>query len=196
MREITKKVYSFSELSKSAQEKAIVNIRESSWYLGDDWYNSFSDELNNFFEVKEIYFSGFYGQCDGAMFDYSNVEKELIEFIIESFDIPTYKKNILKNVTYHCCSGDHIGRYFHEKSASHAFLITHKYESYKNISDFIDNYSSKIEDSIIKFYNEKCRELFKELKNEYDFLNSDEEIIEFISGNEYEFYDNGERYLE
>jgi myo-inositol catabolism protein IolC len=168
MRTIRTKVYQFSELSEQAKQKAI----EWGYYLNVsyDWWK----------------------------FAYEDAEK--IGLKIKGFDID--------RGSY--CKGDIIGT--HEETAK---LILEQHgnqcDTYTTAKDFLaelktiedkykdegeDNWDEQseienAEDDFLKALLEDYRII---LQNEYEYLTSDEAVIETIQANEYEFTQNGRRF--
>lgn len=196
MRTIETVVYTFDELSDDAKQKALDNNREinvdySEWY--DYVYDNFV-ENTTYFKVDRIYFSGFWSQGDGAMFEYSDITNELFHKAIDSLKISNWKKQFLKNNCTIYGKGRHRGHYYHEKCCEHIIEVENQYRSeYPNIENFIDECEIEIIDFIIQEYESLARTLYKDLMAAYEDLTSDECVADTLIANEYEFLENGKR---
>lgn len=196
MRTVRTKVYTFNELTQDAQKKAIERFADIN--TDTEWYQCTIEDFksSSFFDIDNVFFSGFYSQGDGAMFEYSGINKKFIDSIIDTLSISTWKKSILKKCVSIYATGKHRGRYYHEKSCSHNISIECTENAYPNIECLINLYSSEIENGIIDKYEELCIHLYKTLEKEYNFLTSEEAIKESIIANGYEFTKNGEQFYQ
>lgn len=194
MRTIRIKLYKFNELSESAKQKAIESLYNIN--TGYEWYKYTTEafkENKDFFDITNTYFSGFSSQGDGAMFEYSGINTDFVNKIIDSLSLPNWKKKVLKHYIYVSGDGKQRGHYYHENSCSHNINIesNNGAQYYRNIELLIDSVSSTIEDAIIEKYKELAKELYRTLEKEYDYLTSEEAIIETIEVNDYEFTQDG-----
>lgn len=197
MKTYTINTYQFNELTKEAKEKAIKLNRDIN--IHDDWHEFTTDHFKyriELFGVTNVYFSGFWSQGDGAMFEYNNISDALVNEAIEELILDDWKKNVLKKCTYVSCDAKQTGRYCHEKSVNHGIVIENNYAQglYPNIDKFIYNHSEDIESYIIDKYEDICTELYSLLESEYEYLISDEAVIEALLDNEIEFTEDGEIY--
>jgi len=199
MRTITQTInlFKFEELTEELQQKVIEKNRDINTDF--DWHESifeyFKEDNEKYFDIKNIYFTGFWSQGDGAMFEYSGINENLLNEAIESLNLPKWKKQILS--TQICISGKGVqrGHYYHENSCDHTIYIEDNNNGYyQNIYDLIDLYSSDIEDFIITKYKDICQDLYKNLENEHDYLQSDEVIKETLICNDYDFTEEGDIY--
>jgi hypothetical protein len=198
MRVIETKVYTFDELSEETKEKVIeknryVNVDISEWYYFV--YDVFKHQYSNLFEITNIYFSGFYSQGDGAMFEYGGITDKLIDEFISQLQLSTLRKKIVKEAIHFSGSGTHKGNYNHERSCSHSIYVESQYdlETYhNNIQEFIYNIQIDFEYFIEEKYIELCGELYQSLNDEYEWYTSDKAIKEHFIENEYEFTEKGE----
>jgi hypothetical protein len=190
MKTKTINIYEFSELSEEAKQKAVENNRDI--VIAHDWSSFVIEEIkkqnSDYFTIENIYFSGFWSQGDGAMFEYSCITEKLYFEAVESLSLPNWKKAILKN-GYHSAKGKHRGHYYHEKCCLHDIHIEtdNGMQYYKNIERLFYENEDLICDYVIEKYEELCREIYEKLENEYNCQTSDEVIIETIEANNYEF---------
>lgn len=166
MRTIRTKVYKFSELSKAAQETAIEVMNEIN--VDYDWWESVYEDAEN------------------------------IGLKITGFDID--------RGSY--CKGDFIIS-AHEVAANIVRDHGEKCETFKTAQSFLDTVNeiqnkyeelegSEYEDEMIECEDEFLKSLLEDyriiLSKEYDYLTSEEAIIETIEANEYEFTKDGRRF--
>lgn len=199
MRTIGIKVYQFNELSTESQERALDELREVNVNYHGWWesvYESFEDEVNEYFDVKDMYFSGFYSQGDGAMFTYNYVQTKLLHEAINSLPIRESFKKVLKDNIDLYGNGRHSGRYYHERSIDHNLQVEFSGNrlDYPNINELVDEYACDIIEYIEARYRELACELYRKLWAEYDNLRSDDSVKDFIEANECEFYEDGTPY--
>lgn len=201
MKTIEMKLYKFNELSEETQEKVINDIRNSNWYMNWEWwdfiYEQFIEDVlpQNGFDATKIYFSGFWSQGDGAMFEYDSISDELVNEFIESLDLSPMRKNWLREWSYISSSGKHSGHYYHEKSCSHRATIepdNGDIEPNGNIANWIYSFQIDFEDWIEDKYVDSACYLYKVLEQEYEEITSDDHIKYFLINNDYEFTEDGE----
>lgn len=195
MRIMETKVFTFDELNDEAKEKAREWWREGG--LGYEWWECVYDTQTDIireagFEVTKMYFSGFWSQGDGAMFEYDGIDQSLLNEAVDSLDLPNWKKSILKN-GHISGKGRQGGHYCHENSCNHSIYVEtdNGMQYYDNIEDLFDTYHGDIEDFIESKYKGLCQNLYSELETEYEWLMSDEQVDEAIEINEYEFDEEG-----
>ena len=203
MRTIETKVYKFEELSKEVKGKVIekkrhINTDYEWWY---SVYESFKETMTDLgFDVNEIYFSGFYSQGDGAMFE-GSVNENIIHRLPEVLN--KHKSSSIKNWNrvLKLIKDGHIsfygkfkqqGRYYHHKSYYDTLEAEFEtdYLGYhlSNIEEVLDDMVECIKD----IYEDHCIAIYRELEQGNEHLTSDEQIIETIELNEYEFTSEGE----
>lgn len=201
MRTETINIYKFDELNKKAQEKAIENNR----YINVDfweWYHNLlcdfiENTKNNYgieIEEKNIDFSGFSNQGDGASFTSENIDtKKLIEVLHIDF-----KSNYLKNLFVEWFNNFEIYRTSFHYSHCHTVAVRWQNNfdyynggSHKRLASYFTQKATEIENKLEELKNKLCNTLYNELENEYEFLTSDSIIEDCLISNEYEFYSDG-----
>lgn len=201
MKTINITLYKFEELSKEAQQKAIEDNYDINTDF--DWYSFIIEDLTeneNIFEDIKIYFSGFYSQGDGAMFEYNGINKDIFETFLnqEYKHLTEYKRMLIFDNINITAKGKQIGPYYHENSCEHYLDIdlnqSYNYYKHSNIVLLIEEIEENFESYLIDLYKTKCIEIYKELNNTYDYLQSDESIKETLIANDYDFIENGEIY--
>jgi len=199
MRTIEKQLYTFDELNDKAKAKALEKLYDINTTF--DWQDCVYDEFkcdasNAGFNVNQIYYSGFWSQGDGAMFEYDTEDKLRIEFI-KSLNLSPMREKWLTDLTYANCSGKHSGHYYHSKCVSHSITFEADgahWLQYPNINKWIESYYEHFYEFIVDKYENLCDNLYTSLEKEYDYLTSEEQIIETIKANDYEFYEDGTMY--
>ena len=200
MRIVETKVYQFEELSATAKEVAIENHRDVNTY--DGWwepiYEGLTQQANQAgFHVGSIYFSGFWSQGDGAMFEYTTLGDTLLNRFIDGLDLSPMRKNWLKTQTYAEALGKHSGHYYHENCCSHkiSFESDSGY-NYANVNfcNWISSFEDQFEEFVIAEYKSLCRDLYSQLSKYCDELTTDEAVAEAIIINEWEFNEDGNNF--
>lgn len=194
MREILEKVYLFDELSDEAKAKAIednytINVDEYDWY--DFIYDRFIDDcvkIGISVDSKDIRFSGFYTQGDGASFEgevchnVSAFLKYIGVELPESIAGCIYIRFV--RVSSHYC---HENTCTTELEAGFDECGTDVETEYSDILETIRKKSEQVRLDL-------CRRLYSDLEQAYEELTSDESIAHTLIANEYEFYETGEQY--
>lgn len=174
MKTVEINLFKFDELSEEAKNVAIENFRESC--LDEEWY------------------------C----FIYEDAKQVGIK--IESFDI--YRGEISINLNYsledtaYKIIFEH-GEYCDTYKAAKSFLdnksnLVTKYSNGVDLErvseENYDLYDEEIEEFEQDFRNDLENAYLSILRNEYEYQQSDEYIIEYIQANEYDFTEDGKIY--
>jgi hypothetical protein len=188
--------YKFDELSKETQEKAIDKNRDMN--VNYDWwdctYDDFKENNNEYFHIDRIYFSGFWSQGDGAMFEYSSLPDRLMDIFIDGLDLTPMRKGWLRNNIAVSGYGKQRGHYYHENSCTHSIYweVDNGDLHYdRSLYQWLMSFENDFEDFVIDYYKDLCLNLYKDLETEYNYLTSDEVIKESLIENDYEFDING-----
>ena len=197
MRVVETKVYTFNELSATAKEVAIENHRDVNTY--DGWWEPIFEGITEQaeqagFHVGNIYFSGFWSQGDGAMFEYTTVGDTLLNKFVDQLDLSPLRKQWLRSQTFAQGRGDHSGHYYHENCCSHVIDFEPNFSTYGNFWEWIGSFADQYEEFVIAEYKSLCRELYSRLEIYNDDLTSDEEVAETIIMNEWEFDEDGNNF--
>jgi hypothetical protein len=175
-------LYSFDELSKDQQAKALENCRHINadmglWEQGviDEWKEKL--ERQGFISPK-IYYSGFWSQGDGACF---SAEIDLPKFLKGRRVATKYAKQI---ENYH-------------KGVLTASITTsghyrHEYSMNLDYCDEDNAPSEELEALILEHAREQARAIYKALRASYDYDTSNEAIIDTIEANKLTFNYKGE----
>lgn len=192
MRKITKGVYLFNELSDDAKKRAISdNYNINTDY---DWYDTilfdFIDECEKIgiaIDYNDISFSGFYSPGDGASFEG------------EVHNVSTFLKYLGVFIP------DNIAECIYIRFVRTSFNCCHENTCTTELEAGFDEYGADVEtedSEILEVINKRaeqvrldlCKKLYNDLEQMYEDLTSDEGIASTLIANEYEFYENGERY--
>jgi len=177
----TYNVYKLDELTPELKEKVIENYQDI--YTNYDWYGFIFEEWTEKlealgYETIEINFSGFYSQGDGASFTAKSID---LDKWLKVHKRTTHYKKLLKDIHDYSLAG----------LTGEVYRLTHHYKAYiggyTKYSELVDELTAEIE---AERY-ELSKQLYKNLRAEYEYLTSDEAIIETLKANEYVFNDEG-----
>ena len=206
MRTVELKLYKFDELSKEVQDKVLSKNRDINvhhdWheFIIEDWINETIPSKG--FDATRIYYSGFWGQGDGAMFEYDGIKDDLLHKFLDTMLIgteplsPMRKQWILNNI-YVSAKGRHSGYYNHEKCCSHSIyweISNTDINHLPNFSQWLESFADDFEAFVIEEYEYICRELYRALEKEYDYFILDEQVVETLRVNDYDFTEEGDIY--
>jgi len=173
MRVITKEVtvYNVDDLNLDINKdiRARVLTRYFEWNLADEWFVYQQDEIEESLEKEGFFnirsgFSGFYSQGDGAYIEGSICYETACKLL--GYDIPDDVDDFENIKIYQS------GRYNHENTL---YILGEK-----------DDVSL----GILEYLKDKSKELYKRLEEEYEYLTSEEGILESLQ--DYEFNASGE----
>jgi hypothetical protein len=191
-------VYKFDELSDRAKEKA----RE--WFLQEypdhEWWDTTYEDAKlclGFlgFSVDKIYFSGFWSQGDGACFTGS--------WSVDRVKVADLKEHAPKDEELHRLA--EIASKYANDYVLDAQLADDPYamtiaggQSRYNHENSVDievhgDHGSTAEEELCEMARDCMRWIYNQLKAEYEWLTSDEQVDESMRINEYEFDEEGNR---
>lgn len=204
---LTKTVYTFDELDENAKEKAREWYKEGA--LQYEWWYTTLDDAKSIgkiigIEIDDIYFSGFASQGDGACFTgtYSYRKGGFAKLVKECPEHYTDRDGAVRV----CSSNRELIRivrdlqalqrknfYRLEAAISHSGHYYHSYctdiqvwsENRWNEPDCADDFR----DALRAFMDW----IYDRLREEYEYLLSDEQVDESILANEYTFDEWGNR---
>lgn len=202
-------VYEFSELSPEAQAKAIDDVRSDEYYLDYPWHEflieQFVEDITKEgweLTTKDVYFSGFWSQGDGASFD---ARLDVYDYI--NFHCLADKYPLILKLTE---DGPYVWGATHTNSYSNHY--SHERTRYFQIDGESEDAwvsdggiteeqlpavraeMAALDADIEERRLELSQLLYGDLQKEYDELNSDEAIKDHIEANDYQFTINGKRY--
>lgn len=181
MKTKTYNVYKFAELTAEQQAKAIENLRDINTDI--DWYRfeleDYCEELDDQgFTDADITFSGFWSQGDGASF---TAKVDLDKFLKARRLANKYRKalNAYKSGALDI------------KIIKSSHQYEHEYTMTTGYSDDNEVMTDELENYILEEARELARGIYERLRDRYEYLASDEAIIETIEANDYDFTANG-----
>lgn len=193
MKTKTINLYEFDECSDELKAKILDNLRDIN-VDHDDWHEHIIDrftEETKEFDVIRVYYSGFWSQGDGAMFEYDKVN--LFDQFVAQLELSPMRKSWLKTQGYVTGYGKHRGYYYHSGCCEHYLSLESNFTwtEAERFANWISSFEEQFQDYVKEIYENLCSELYRDLKKEYDYYTSDEAIIETIQANEYTFNEDG-----
>ena len=199
MRTVEKYVFEFSELSDSAKEKARDWYRQGAFDY--EWWDSIYELAKTAggmlgIDIDRIYFSGFWSQGDGACFEGSYSYRKGWRKALAS----EFGGDLLAELTK---LGEQLqkaqSRVFYTGSASTRQSGHYQHSGCMSVSvDCDEKYGqvtfSELEDELTDVLRWFADWIYGQLENEYEWLNSDEQVDESVIANGYEFNEDGSIY--
>lgn len=210
MRTIEKTLFQYDELSDTAQEKArewyrrasaddnffAENVCEDAARMGDilgiDLNQTRVNLMNGSHRYEPtIYWSGFWSQGDGACFEgnYKYKPGSVAKMRAECNDkelirIATELQQIQRKHFY-ALQANMRQRGHYQHSGCMQVDVQDSRDSYRDIG--------AAESDITQLMRDFADWIYRQLESEYEYQNSDEQVIESIRCNEYEFDEQGDR---
>jgi hypothetical protein len=189
VKQVLKTVYELDEVKEKAiEENRYINVDDFS-----DWYNfvfyDWKEKLEKIgFCNPEIYFSGFCSQGDGACFDNDSYHFDL-DLLLKNVDLTEEERekiySLKDDFDLFIKTSDSRGHYCHENTRYieiDDFYIEDEEEKF-----LLNKFENLLED--LRF--DLCKQIYKDLENEYNYLTSDDAVYETLQANEYYFEENG-----
>lgn len=168
MREIIKKVYKFEELPDNIKEKAVENLYDLN--VDYDWWNSVYDDAEQIGLKLEGFDIDRGSYCEG-------------KFTISADEVA---QNIFNKHGEKCETYKTAKKFMEEWQPIFNDYMDENSENYESID---------CEDKLMKLEDEFLKSLLEDylviLRHEYEYLTSEEAIIETINAIDYEFDENG-----
>lgn len=175
------KLYEFHELDEYAKQ----NVRERFWSTvvenDYDWADSivedFCYEMRDYgFDLKphrDVYFSGFYSQGDGASF-FGQLERPL-DWIKETNTtvVPVDVENLWVNIT----GNSFAIHYDHHKTMTVEWEYQGDLELTKEQTAICEEFAQ----DVLEWAQSKALELYRKLQSTYEFMFTDEYLIDFYA---------------
>ena len=202
MKKVTKviEVYSFEELaSEKAKEKACQQVGDritDAPFWWDSTFDLFVEKCKDYgmnVDEKDIKFSGFGSQGDGASFTCDDID---VEKILHSLGIKMSDglKDKVLDYIYEVNISRTSWRAFHEQTVhvevflDEDALVEEEEEGIiQDIHDIADTLEFKLE----KLKDDLCKSLYNELRQEYEFLHSAAYVSDLAYYNKMLFLANG-----
>lgn len=189
MRQELVSYYKFDELpTQEAKDKALNWYREG--YPDYDWWDSVYDRWDTLLEqagftAADIHFTGFWSKGDGACFDCSSVD------IIKALGTKAEDFKLLFPMIK---SGDVAASVVKTEYANHYSHANCRELVVSTPPDLtIDEHqlASRLELTLNNFRYHLCLQIYADLRAEYDYLTSDDNLTQSIIAAEYEFLADG-----
>lgn len=192
---------SFEDLEPKARERALDKMRgfiEGEFDLSaGDMIDRLKDEAPDYFDVEDIQYSGFASQGDGASWTGNvNLKKWCEKNSPEA--LPFVNDNEIETWAAVVRTDSH---YVHENTIrveviEHATKVTYDSspfegsleEYYAHVEGVVDDLVLEVTDAVKDF----CREIYKELEEEYNYTQTDEYLMDLIEANQYDFTADGD----
>ena len=203
------KTYTFDELPDNIKSDVLDKHRHMDVDDGFEWwdcvYDDWKEKLTELgFNGPDIYFSGFWSQGDGACFlikggfDIKAFSQHHKKFFARLFfpNINKYLNAIAENITFSIRDIDSHYSHEHTKDMDWDYCTG----SGSVEEELGTKLAAKFEDKVVelaKYIEEErvslCKQIYRELEEEYDHLTSDEYIKERIEDYEYRFDEFGDK---
>jgi len=192
MKTIETTVYSYSELSEKAKEKAKEWLTSGDYWSGTNAIECYKEILPHLgIEVDHIYFSGFWSQGDGACFVGRWRAKDLVDqkawrkmkWGCEELTRIRDQLSMVKQMYRRAFAVvTHTGHYNHENSVS----IDVELDEENGVSN------PEIEKRLTELLRDVMRWIYDGLEKDYEYNHSEEVIAEMMDANDYTFDEDGE----
>jgi len=172
MRKIEVMLYEFNELSEAAKEKAIERFRD--FNVDYDWWsNSYDGVAECGIVIHE--FDTYRGTIKSDIDDKYETAKTVIREWGEKSDFHVLSKQFLLD-------REALVKKYGEGNSIDGYVVK---------DDFFNEYDDDLNDLESKYHHDINEVMLKVLREEYDYLTSDEAVIESIEINNYEFTEDG-----
>lgn len=188
--------FKFDQLSDIAKQKDIDWYREASQY-GNYFAENVIEDAKTIgalfgLDIDRVFYSGFSSQGDGACFEGSyRYQKGALKAVKQHAPQDIALHNIVKSLqetqskAFYKLAAKCTQRGHYMHSGCMSVDVYHIDDEYRDIG--------KAEDNITESLRAFANWIYKQLEQAYDYENSDEQIIETIIANEYEFNADGSK---
>lgn len=175
--------YPFDEFTEDISKEGIDILTREQKHIGGYDNGAWNPHKETTVTESNIYFSGFSSQGDGASFE-ANVN--IANWLKAHKLANRYRRyyNIAKKEGYRCAIR-RGGQSYHE-------MTMHVYTDGTDYPEYTPKYDVLLE-RILEDCRQHAKSLYRQLETEYDYLQSDECVIEAIQANEYTFTIDGKR---
>lgn len=215
-----REIFSFDELSPIAQENALDINRDINVYF-DGWEEGvtqdFREEMKNIgIDDITISFSGFYSQGDGASFTSNDIDtrkifnavgiksskalnmegedersrgenKDFYDLLDTMEDIGQLDRIRIDPEDIRVSIERTDSRHVHYNSIKANVEIYDEPDAWEEPYGFTDD----LEEKVTEYIRLICKDLYRKLEKEYEFLTSDENVRETLVGNDQKFDEKG-----
>ena len=167
----TRTLYTFAELSDKAKELALTNMRYTNTDAGSEWWDQTYEDAANVGIKITGFDTGRRNEITGEIFDTENTAHSIVRDHGEECETHRTAAQYLKNrdTTIAAAPKD---------------TYTGEYTDIEALDDKLDELGKKFTKSILEDY-------LTILRNELEYLESDEAVQESIEANDYEFDEDG-----
>lgn len=208
MRTVTKTLdtYSIEDVKNNEELKALVleknrdiNVDNNYWF--EDILENWKEHLKEYgFTEPEIRFSGFWSQGDGASFTSKAVHLDLylkafgqdlypdrqIKLFLDLISSYEFVEFTVERITTH---------YVHEYTTKVWYDdYLYQFNRCPRLQRFLRHFIEDLHTHMQNNIEELNRKIYKDLSEEYDYLESEEAVMETLEANEYEFTEDGNIY--
>ena len=211
MRIVTKeiKVYSVDDVLNMPElkEKVFENYRDFNVDF-QDWHDfifeNWKEKLEGYgFISPEINYSGFWSQGDGASFTCYRIDLPVfLKNFAAEIDLTEKQKSLLLALMekYYIFGFDVKRcscRYYHENTV---FVddenCLYDFVGYSRLYAFLEGAAVKVKNAVAGKVVDLSREIYCDLRKEYEYLTSEEGVFESLRCNEYEFSADGKIFID
>jgi hypothetical protein len=188
---ITQNIYTLAELTGSAREKALQYLREG--VTDYDWFDFVYEDAKTIssimgIDIDNIYFKGFCSQGDGACFDGRYKYKKGALKALKEYAPDTTFLNLCQRLQ------DLQKRYFYKITAN--ISCNDRYMRTEGDYDINGRFFNpcipdEVIDGMDQLFSEFADWIYKQLETEYDYITSEESLLENAESNGYEFDESG-----
>lgn len=205
-------LYSFDELSDKAKQKAIENLYDLN--VDYEWWENTYDDFHSMakyfgidVDLKKTWFTGFYQQGQGSAY---TADVDVIKLVacvkghlwkeyapkdtLSFYDVTPNIERVCKLISKDFIDGS---CYVEATNRETSIKVSFDYDIY-NTNERWDQEPANVLNAINDLeilVSDVCKTLndwfFKNLQTEYDYLTSEEAIIESIQANDYTFTEDG-----
>ena len=175
MRTETIKIYSFDELSKEAKENAIEKNRTMN--VEHDWWDCTCESMKEV-GVKIDSFDIYYRNINITIEDSEHTARKTIDYFGEGMEAVKISKRFIAD-------RDALIKKLGEGNEIDGYSVKEK---------FIDEYDEEIEYLEDEYRKEMSEEILTWLRDDYEYLQTDESVAETLIANDYEFTECGAIY--
>lgn len=172
MRTIEVKLYQFEELSAEAKENAIERNRTMN--VEHDWWDCTYESMKEV-GVKINSFDIYYRTINITIDDSEHTASKTIEYYGEGMEVVKISKRFIAD-------RDALIKKLGEGNDIAGYSVK---------EEFIDEYDEEIEYLEEEYRKEMAEEILTWLRDEYEYMQTDEAVAETLFANDYEFTEEG-----
>lgn len=188
----------WNQLTQAEQDKVLEAHRD--WNVYDEWwdsvYEAFRERCGELgIRVGAMYFSGFWNQGDGACFEGQVQDWETFFAhckLDQNAALMAWYRATRDDWSFSC---QHRGYYYHEQSVSFSCYLPDEDDNpYDPDLETLQHHMlaaccrsldrHQIESTMEEAFRDLMRELYRDLETEYEYLTSEEAILEVLDAND------------